>query len=71
MRKKVLIINYFWLLNLVIVTGQSAGALASYTWANWFQDFFKLAEVLAVPDCGIFMDVPYYKTGFNDYRYKL
>lgn len=53
----------------VIVTGQSAGGLATYTWANYIKTLLKPgAKIVAAPDCGMFLDYPNYNSKQNEYR---
>lgn len=44
----------------VIVTGQSAGGLATYTWVDYIADKVKStspnAKVFGLPDSGVFLD---------------
>lgn len=44
----------------MIVTGQSAGGLATYTWVDYIADLAKTlkpsVKVWGIPDSGIFLD---------------
>lgn len=41
----------------VVISGGSAGGMATYIWANFLRDILPLAtKVLAVPDSGFFLD---------------
>jgi len=42
----------------VIITGQSAGGLATYNWANYIKTNIvkPSAKIVAAPDSGIFLD---------------
>lgn len=53
----------------IIVTGQSAGGLATYLWTNYIAERApKTAKVLSLPDSGIFLDSTNFVTGKNDYK---
>ena len=39
-----------------MVTGSSAGGLATFLWANYVRDQAKASKVWAVPDSGIFLN---------------
>jgi hypothetical protein len=40
----------------VVVSGLSAGGLATFTWANYLAEKVKKGRVYAIPDSGIFYD---------------
>lgn len=53
----------------VVITGQSAGGLATYLWANYINDLApKTAKVWAIPDSGIFLDSPNYNNKQPAYK---
>lgn len=53
----------------VMITGSSAGGLATYNWANYVRDMMPAkAKVVAVPDSGFFLDFPNLQT--KNFRYR-
>lgn len=54
----------------VIITGQSAGGLATYNWANYIKTNIvkPSAKIVAAPDSGIFLDYVNARTNRTDYR---
>jgi len=53
----------------VILSGGSAGGLATYNWANYlYSKLPTTVNMFAVPDSGLFVDYPNVNTGNNDYR---
>ena len=53
----------------IIVTGQSAGGLATFLWSNYITDRApKDAKVWSVPDSGIFLDSGNYISQQHNYR---
>jgi len=53
----------------VVLTGISAGGLATLNWANYLKTLLPNTTALyAVPDSGFFVDYPLEVT--NDYRYR-
>jgi hypothetical protein len=40
-----------------MLSGCSAGSLASLNWANYFGNLFPDSQVVVVPDSGIFLDI--------------
>lgn len=52
--------------NQVIVTGSSAGGVATYIWANYVRTLVANASnVLSIPDSGIFLPYKTYDTQYN------
>ena len=50
----------------IVVTGQSAGGLATFLWSNYIASRApKDAKIWALPDSGIFLDYPHYITKEN------
>lgn len=50
----------------IIVTGQSAGGLATYLWTNYIVErASKNTRVISLPDSGIFLDSMNYMTKRN------
>lgn len=55
----------------VVLSGNSAGGLATYNWANYLRSILpQNIKMLALPDSGLFVDYPNVNTGNNDYRTK-
>lgn len=52
----------------IIVTGGSAGGLATFFWANYVREKAKAKNVYAVPDSGIFLDSP--RLSNHQYTYR-
>jgi len=53
----------------IVLSGASAGGLAVYNWANYFNSIIPTsAKLFAIPDSGLFLDYPNKNTGNNDYR---
>lgn len=53
----------------IVVTGQSAGGLATFLWSNYIADRSqKTAKVWSLPDSGIFLDSTNFKSKTNSYR---
>jgi hypothetical protein len=52
----------------VVITGGSAGGLATYTWTNYLADRLQKAKYFSAPDSGLFYDAINKKTG--NYSYK-
>lgn len=48
-----------------MITGFSAGGMASFTWANYIKDKTSHGNVYIVPDSGIFLDSPNFRTKEN------
>ena len=42
-------------LNKVVITGLSAGGMATYAWAQHLQDHTKTSKILAIADSGLFI----------------
>ena len=52
----------------IIVTGQSAGGLATFSWTNYIRSKAAAStRVLSLPDSGIFLDSTNFVTGRNEY----
>jgi hypothetical protein len=50
----------------IIVSGSSAGGIATYLWTNYVRTLVNNASnVLSVPDSGIFLITKTYNTGVN------
>lgn len=52
----------------VVVSGNSAGGLAVFLWANYIKDRVKVGKVWAIPDSGIFLDTYNVTNGVNTYK---
>lgn len=52
-----------------MVSGGSAGGLATFLWTNYISDRASAQKVWSVPDSGIFLDAKNVVT--NDYSYRL
>lgn len=53
------------------MSGQSAGGLATFMWANYISErVAKETKVWAVPDSGIFFDSQNYTSKRHDYKDK-
>lgn len=53
----------------IVVTGQSAGGLATFLWTNYIASRApKTAKVWSLPDSGIFLDSTHYTAKQNTYR---
>lgn len=53
----------------IVVTGQSAGGLATFLWTNYIADRApKNSKVWSLPDSGIFLDSTHYTIKQNTYR---
>jgi hypothetical protein len=53
----------------IIVTGQSAGGLATFLWTNYIVErASKNTRVISLPDSGIFLDSMNYITKRNEYK---
>ena len=53
----------------IVITGQSAGGLATFLWTNHIADLApKGAKVWSVPDSGIFLDSGNYLSKQHNYR---
>lgn len=52
----------------IIVTGASAGGLATFTWVNYVREKAKAKNVYAVPDSGIFLDSARFQSQTHSYR---
>lgn len=52
----------------IIVSGSSAGGLATFTWVNYVRSKAKAKNVYAVPDSGIFLDSMNTQTKAHSYR---
>jgi hypothetical protein len=46
-----------------MVSGGSAGGVAAFTWSNYIWDRSGNKNVYTVPDAGIFLDYPNYRSG--------
>lgn len=52
----------------IIVTGQSAGGLATFSWTNYIKSRAAAStRVISLPDSGIFLDSTNFVTGRNEY----
>lgn len=40
---------------MIVITGVSAGGMATYEWSNYLMDHTKKAKVLGIPDSGFFI----------------
>lgn len=58
----------------IVVTGCSAGGLATFYWIQYIADFIKaknpVAEVFGIPDSGFFVDYENLRTKDDDYKLK-
>jgi len=53
----------------MIVTGDSAGGLATYNWVNYIKTLLRPdAKIVAAPDSGLFLDYVNASTNRTDYR---
>ena len=53
----------------IVVTGESAGGLATFSWTNYIADRAqKTAKVWSIPDSGIFLDQANYMSQEHRYR---
>jgi hypothetical protein len=53
----------------IIVTGQSAGGLATFSWTNYIRDrAASSTRVISLPDSGIFLDSTNTVTGRSEYK---
>ena len=52
----------------MVLSGASAGGLATYFWANYLKNKLGNAKYWILADSGIFLDSINYKTGKPDYR---
>ena len=55
----------------VVITGGSAGGLATYTWTNYLDylaDRLQKAKLFSAPDSGLFYDAISKKTGKYSYK---
>ena len=53
----------------IVVTGQSAGGLATFLWTNYIAKRApKTAKVWSLPDSGIFLDQPSFVSQKNEYK---
>jgi hypothetical protein len=54
-----------------MVSGQSAGGLATYIWSEYITSLVRrliVFDIWSVPDSGIFLDQQNYNSKKNDYR---
>lgn len=49
----------------IIVTGSSAGGIATYLWANYVRTLANPSSVISIPDSSIFLFTKTYETGIN------
>jgi hypothetical protein len=52
----------------VVLSGGSAGGLATFTWTNYLASKIQNAKFYSVPDAGIFYDAESKKTGKHSYK---
>lgn len=52
----------------MVLSGASAGGLATYFWANHLKSRLQRAKYWILADSGIFLDSINYSTGRADYR---
>jgi len=53
----------------IVVSGGSAGGLATFHWANYIQKVFPHSHTVAIPDSGFFLDYIDVQTNTSFYRY--
>lgn len=51
----------------IMVTGGSAGGLATFIWADYIREKTRHTNVYAVPDSGIFLDSASFTTKNHEY----
>jgi len=71
MLKSLVLKNDFNSVEQVVVSGQSAGGLATYLWTEYVREFVKkliVFDVWSLPDSGIFLNQMNYNTKKYDYK---
>ena len=52
----------------VVLTGQSAGGMAVFTWANYLGERVRNGKFYVIPDAGIFYDAENINSKQNNYK---
>ncbi len=56
----------------ILLSGGSAGAVASVVWGNYLQSILPNPSIVYnVPDCGVFMNVKTYETNFPEIELRI
>lgn len=71
MLRSLVLKNNFNSVEQVVITGGSAGGLATFVWTEYITEFVKkliVFDIWSLPDSGIFLDQINYQSKKHDYK---